>query len=73
MHGALSDQSTDRFLTSAQTRARYGHVSDMWLWRRLHDGSGFPSPMVVNKRRFWQLADLIAWEQAIKHRAAGHE
>lgn len=54
----------DKFLTSAQTRARYGNVSDMWLWRRLHDGSGFPQPMVLNKRRYWRLSDLIAWERA---------
>jgi hypothetical protein len=24
----------ERWLTAAQMRERYGHVSDMWLWRR---------------------------------------
>jgi len=28
--------SEERFLTASQVRTRYGDVSDMWLWRRLH-------------------------------------
>lgn len=52
------------FLTAAQTRSRYGNASDMWLWRRLHDHSGFPKPMTVNRRRLWKLSELEAWERA---------
>lgn len=29
-----SDPAAEQYLTSAQVRARYGNVSDMWLWRR---------------------------------------
>jgi hypothetical protein len=58
---ALAD---DRYLTSAQLRTRYGHCSDMWVYRRLHDGSGFPQPTTIAGRRFWRLTDLVAWERA---------
>ena len=51
----------EMFLPAKQLRERY-QVSDMWLHRRLHDESGFPKPLVINKRRFWKLADLRAWE-----------
>jgi predicted Rdx family selenoprotein len=55
--------ANDSFVTSAQVRARYS-VSDMWIWRRQRDGSGFPAPMIVNKRKFWRVADLVDWERA---------
>jgi hypothetical protein len=61
--GCASDPSNELFLTAAQTRRRYGDASDMWLWRRLHDDSGFPQPILINKRRFWRLSELIAWEK----------
>jgi predicted DNA-binding transcriptional regulator AlpA len=35
----------------------------MWLWRRLHDDSGFPRPMMIAGRRLWRMSDLIAWER----------
>jgi hypothetical protein len=56
--------ANDYFATSAQVRARYGGVSDMWIWRRQRDGSGFPAPMIINKRKFWRVADLVEWERA---------
>ena len=55
---------TEIFLTARQTRQRYGGISDMWLWRRLHDDSGFPKPLVINRRRFWRLSELIMWERS---------
>lgn len=58
------DPAGDCFLTAKQTRLRYGDVSDMWLWRRLHDDSGFPQPTIINKRRFWRVSDLLAWERS---------
>jgi predicted DNA-binding transcriptional regulator AlpA len=57
----------DRFLNSRQVRRRYGDSSDMWLWRRLNDQSGFPPPINISGRRFWKLNDLVAWE--LGHRA----
>ena len=60
------DPTEDRFLSAKNTRSRYGDASDMWLWRRLHDDSGFPHPTIINKRRFWKLSELVAWEQSQK-------
>lgn len=51
-------------IQASQVRARYGDVSDMWLHRRLHDDSNFPRPIYIAKRRYWRLADLVAWERA---------
>ena len=55
-------QDHREFLPAGQVRARYG-VSDMSLWRWLHDPKlGFPAPIKIHKRRYWKLADLQAWE-----------
>ena len=59
LHGGASEY----FLTATQVRARYGNCSDMWLWRRLRDGSGFPPPVLIAARRFWRLTSLIEWER----------
>ena len=57
----------DRYYTSADIRRRF-QVGDMWIFRRLHDDSGFPQPVVVKRRRYWKLSELLAWER--KHLAA---
>jgi predicted DNA-binding transcriptional regulator AlpA len=54
----------DRYLTAKQVRARYGDVSDMWLWRRLKDDSRFPKPIEICRRRYWRLSDLLVWERS---------
>ena len=36
----------EHFLTAAQVKARYGGVSDMWLWRRLHGCDNRTRPAV---------------------------
>jgi predicted DNA-binding transcriptional regulator AlpA len=52
----------DRFLPALEVRKRYG-VSDMSLWRWLHDRElAFPKPMYIRGRRFWRLSDLECWE-----------
>jgi len=63
--------SAGGFLTAAQVKARYGHCSDMWLWRRMHEpGSTFPRPILIQRRRFWRLNDLIRWEMAHVQKAS---
>jgi hypothetical protein len=53
----------DQYLSAPAVRRRFG-VSDMWLHRRLYDGSGFPAPdLIVKGRRFWKLSTLEAWER----------
>ena len=59
----------DNLIPAAQVRARYGNVSHMWIERRLKDDSTFPRPTYIARRRYWRLADLVAWERA---KAAGH-
>jgi hypothetical protein len=56
------------YLPGRAVRDRY-HVSDMTLWRWLQDAElKFPKPTVINRRRYWLLKELEAWERA---RAAG--
>jgi predicted DNA-binding transcriptional regulator AlpA len=59
----------DALLTSAQTRARTGNVSNMCLWRWMRDERvKFPAPVKINGRNYWRLGDLRNWqaEQAVK-------
>jgi len=54
----LSDD--DVLLTSAQTRARFGGISNMCIWRWERDPRvRFPAPdVVINGRRYWRLRTL---------------
>jgi predicted DNA-binding transcriptional regulator AlpA len=50
------------YLPAGQVRLRYG-VSTMTIWRWLRRPSlGFPSPTVINNRRYWKLCELETWE-----------
>ena len=52
-----------RYLNSKRVRARYGDVSDMSLWRWLHDAEmNFPKPMLINGRRYWDEHELDAFD-----------
>jgi hypothetical protein len=54
----------DVYLSARQTRARYGDISDMSLFRWLRDPKmKFPEPMRIQKRRYWRTSDLLAWER----------
>jgi hypothetical protein len=67
---ADADADGDRYLSGRQVRQRYGGCSDMWLWRRAHDDSGFPKPLEICGRRFWKMTDLTAWEKEQWSKAA---
>ncbi|KAA2236947.1 helix-turn-helix transcriptional regulator [Salinarimonas soli] len=55
--------TNEQMLSSRKVRDRYG-VTDMSLWRWLRDEKlQFPQPMVINRRRYWRLSDLVAWER----------
>ena len=65
----MSDHET--LLKAAAVKARYGGISDMTLWRWINDEElGFPTPLVISKRRFWRESDLTAWERTRAARAA---
>jgi predicted DNA-binding transcriptional regulator AlpA len=63
--GQFGPSAKDCFLNSRQVRHRYGGASEMWLWRRLNDDSGFPKPIEICARRFWRLSALVAWENSL--------
>ena len=48
------------YFTAAQVRRRYGGITEMGLWRWMHDGKvDFPKPdLIVNGRRLWNEASL---------------
>jgi hypothetical protein len=53
----------ERYLTAAQVRARYGGITSMSLWRWLHDPElHFPAPLLIQRRRYWRLHDLLEFE-----------
>ncbi|MCO6422240.1 hypothetical protein FB008_102210 [Sinorhizobium medicae] len=52
-----------QYLTSAQVMSRYS-ISEMTLFRwQKSEKLGFPQPMVVNRRKFFKVDDLTAWER----------
>lgn len=62
--------NSEVYLTAPQVLARYG-ISDMSLHRWLNNPVlTFPKPMVINRRRYFLEADLVAWERARAAKAA---
>lgn len=60
-----------RLLSAKQLRQRYGNISDMTLWRWLRDpGLGFPQPIYINGRRFFDEAAQDDFDNRQRHRAA---
>lgn len=50
------------YLTAAAVKERY-KISEMTLWRWLRDEElKFPKPMIINRRKFFNEADLVAWD-----------
>jgi predicted DNA-binding transcriptional regulator AlpA len=53
------------YLNSRAVRQRYGNTSEMSLWRWRHDDKlTFPKPTIINKRLYWRVDELEAWERA---------
>jgi len=59
------DAANEVFLTGRQVRQRYANASPMWLWRREHDASGFPLPVVIAGRKMWSASELETWERSL--------
>ena len=52
----------DKKLNSKQVRDILGGISDMSLWRFLHDKHlNFPKPIYINRRRLWSSKELSEW------------
>ncbi len=55
------DKNTD-LITAAQVREQLGGISDMTLYRWVHDQEmGFPHPLYIRRNRYWRLADIEQW------------
>ena len=58
----MSVPSPKRYSRTAQVKARYGGVSNMWITRRLRDDD-FPQPVYFGtKERFFEDEKLDAWD-----------
>jgi predicted DNA-binding transcriptional regulator AlpA len=66
-----SGDDGDRFLTGPDV-ARRCNISDVSLWRWLGNAElKFPQPSLrINRRRFWKVSDLVAWERSRARTAA---
>ena len=61
-------QAQKKYVTGPQVRARYG-VSEMTLHRwQKNPTLAFPTPLIINRRKFFDEDELVAWE---RQRAAG--
>lgn len=62
--------SEKKYAPSKVVRERYG-VSDMSLWRWVRDKKmGFPQPIIINRRKFWDFDDLDAFDERQRGAAA---
>lgn len=54
-----------KLIAAATVRELCGGISDMSLWRWLQDSDlNFPKPIYISRRRYWRLADVLAWVEA---------
>lgn len=52
----------DKKLTSKNVRELLGGISDMTLWRYLHDENlNFPKPTYIKRNRMWSSKELSEW------------
>jgi predicted DNA-binding transcriptional regulator AlpA len=58
-----------KLITAVTVRDAMGGVSDMTLWRWLHEPAlKFPQPIKIQGRRYWRENEIAAWLQ--RHEAA---
>ncbi len=54
-----------RLITSRQVCAMFGEISLVTLWRWCRDdGMGFPRPVKIASRNYWDPRDLSSWAEA---------
>ena len=58
-----------RYLPRAKLKTRYG-VTEMSIWRWERDPLvGFPDPIIINGKKFYDLDELEAWEDRRRARS----
>ena len=60
---AAHNPNPTRYATAAQLRERYGNRSSMWLDRIMKSDPNFPRPIKIGRFRFWDLAEIEAYER----------
>ena len=70
MNTALQEQDVDVHIVAKRTKQILGDICDMTLWRLVNDpDNGFPDPIKINGRRYWNLNEIREW-LASKRKAA---
>lgn len=67
----VKETVSDRLCDSAEIRSLFGGRSNMWVWRRVKDGT-LPKPIEISGRNYWRFAKIkaIIAELASIHEAA---
>jgi hypothetical protein len=61
---------TGSLIPARKVQGRYD-IADRTLDRWLESQTlNFPRPVVINKRRYWRLGELVAWERTRAARAS---
>lgn len=58
----------DELITAFEARRLAGGISDMSLWRWIKKGI-LPSPLVIERRRYWRRGEFIAALNAAAERS----
>jgi len=54
-----------QYIVRRKLRTRFGDISEMTLWRWEHDTRlAFPRAVTINGRKYYDLAEIEAWERA---------
>jgi hypothetical protein len=59
------------WLTAAQVRARYGGLSDMWLWTKNRNDASFPKPIYQGRLRLYSVQELDAYDRNLILKRSG--
>lgn len=58
-------EAAANYLATKKVLQRYGGISAMTLWRWERDANlPFPAPLIINRRKFYDLQKIEAWERA---------
>ncbi len=54
-----------KLIPANTVRIMCGDVSDMTVWRWLHNPAlNFPRPVYIGSRRYWREAEIVNWIEA---------
>jgi predicted DNA-binding transcriptional regulator AlpA len=59
-----SDDGTTQLVSARKVQERFGiadRTLDKWLANK---GLSFPRPLYINKRKYFRLCELVAWERS---------